>query len=291
MHTVPLSEVLYRPHEMKTIPIDTLPLFKPLQQKLIELLRSLTEDDWKRQTVAKQWNVKDVVSHLLDTHLRVLSLQRDGYYGQQPPQINSHQDLVTWLNELNSDWVQATKRLSPQTLLLLLESVGDLVYEYYASLDPWKESLFSVAWAGETTSFNWMHIAREYTEYWHHQQQIREAVGKQGIMSKDFFFPVMDTFFQALPHTFRGIEAAEGTVVSAHVTSEAGGTWLMTKAKEGWKLIPVASTAAASVMIPIELSWVLFSKSIRPDEIANKVVMEGDKVLARKVLEMVSVMA
>lgn len=277
---------------MKEIPIDTRSLFKPLQNKLIKLLKSLDEDDWNRQTVAKQWKVKDVVSHMLDTQLRVLSIQRDGYYGEHPPEINGYDDLVNWLNQLNSDWVSATKRLSPQTLILLLESIGDLVSEYYVSLNPWDEAVFSVAWAGESTSYNWMHVAREYTEYWHHQQQVRDAVNKQGIMSREFFYPVMNTFFQALPHTFRDVAAEKGTVIEAQVTSEAGGTWYLIKNSDGWKLESGASSPPlAFVSIPIEISWVLFSKSIRPHEIIDKVEIKGDEYLAKKVLEMVSVIA
>lgn len=277
---------------MKTIPIDTRSLFKPLQKKLIELLKSLDDDDWNKQTVAKKWIVKDVVSHILDTQLRVLSIQRDGYFGQQPPEINKYEDLVDWLNQLNSDWVNASKRLSPKTLILLLESIEDLVSDYYESLNPWDEAVFSVAWAGELTSLNWMHVAREYTEYWHHQQQIRDAVGKQGIMTREFFYPVINTFFQALPHTFRDVEAKEGTVIEAHVTCHAGGTWFLRKEANGWELVAKTnSTPSSYVSIPIELSWVLFSKSIRPHEIEDKIEFKGDKALAKKVLDMVSVIA
>ncbi len=277
---------------MKEIPIDTRPLFKPLHHKLMGLLQSLDKEDWNRQTVAKQWKVKDVASHIIDTQLRVLSIQRDGYYGEQPPEINHYDDMVRWMNQLNSDWVSASKRLSPQTLILLLESIGDLVSEYYCSLNPWDEAVFSVAWAGEATSYNWMHVAREYTEYWHHQQQIRDAVDKQGIMSREFFYPVMNTFFQALPHTFRAVEAEKGTVIQARITSKAGGTWYLRKSAEGWKLESEAtSTPVAAVAIPIELSWVLFSKSIRPHEIMDRIAIEGDESLAKKVLEMVSVIA
>lgn len=276
----------------REIPIDTRLLFRPLHGKLLELLKSLNKDDWNKQTVAKKWKVKDVASHILDGQLKTLSIQRDRYFGEQPPEINEYNDLISWLNELNNDWVNASKRLSPQVIVLLLESIGDLVSDYYEYLDPWDEAIFSVAWAGESTSFNWMHVAREYTEYWHHQQQIRDAVGKQGIMTKQFFYPVIDTFLQALPHTFRNVDAKEGTVVETKITSEAGGTWYLIKTLNAWELTKTCLTEPlASATIPIELSWVLFSKSIRPNEIINQVKIEGDERLANKVLEMVSVMA
>ncbi|MEM6735168.1 MAG: hypothetical protein AAF620_03760 [Bacteroidota bacterium] len=94
-------------------------------------------------------------------------------------------------------------------------------------MNPWDEAMFSVAWAGESKSYNRMHMAREYTEFWHHQQQIREAVDEHGILTNEFFYPVINTFFQALPHTLRDVDAEQGTVVETKITSEAGGTWFL----------------------------------------------------------------
>jgi hypothetical protein len=156
------------------IPLDVRHLFKSLDEKLIALLESLSKEDWDRQTVAVKWKVKDVVSHLLDGNLRTLSIQRDGYYGEKPVGLHDFQELVNWLNRLNADWVKATRRLSPEVLIFLHKATGQIVSDYFASLDPWEEAVFSVDWAGESTSLNWMHLAREYSEKWHHQQQIRE---------------------------------------------------------------------------------------------------------------------
>ena len=84
-------------------PIDVVPLLPLLDQKLMLLLKSLSPKDWHRQTIAKLWTVKDVVAHLLDGNIRVLSMLRDAYNGEVPPTINSYQDLVDFLNGLNAD--------------------------------------------------------------------------------------------------------------------------------------------------------------------------------------------
>ena len=104
--------------------IEVKHLFHELDILLIDLLKSLEPSDWEKPTSAKLWNVKDVASHLLDTNLRTLSIQRDGYFGEKPPKINGYDDLVAWLNQLNADWIKATKRLSPIVLISLLESSG-----------------------------------------------------------------------------------------------------------------------------------------------------------------------
>lgn len=275
------------------VPIDTRTLFQPLDHLLIDLLKSLKPEDWNSPTVAKAWTVKDVASHLLDGNLRTLSIQRDRYFGEQPPTIHSYSDTVAWLNQLNADWVKATKRLSPGVLTMLLELTGDRVSDYYAGLDPGSQAIFGVDWAGESQSLNWMHVAREYTERWHHQQQIRDAIGDRTILTREYFYPVIDTFFRALPHTFREVDAPEGTVVRATVWSEAGGNWYVTKKADGWELSKGAidREEAAAVEIPVEISWKLFSKSWRASDVKEQVKITGDINLASQVLEMVAVMA
>ncbi len=274
------------------IPIDVRHLFKSLDEMLVELLESLTDDEWNLQTVAIKWKVKDVVGHLLDGNLRALSMQRDGYIGEKPVGVHDFQQLVNWLNRLNADWVKATHRISPGVLIQLHKTTGNLVSEFYASLDPRKKAVFAVDWTGEATSYNWMHLAREYTEKWHHQQQIREATGKAGIMIPQYFDPFISTFFLALPHTFRDVRAPAGSVVKTIVTGEVGGEWLLLKEEKQWVLVPDTKEEPITIVeIPAPLSWKLFSKSVRPAEVKDQVTISGDQQLGNKVLEMVSVMA
>ncbi|WP_416867030.1 MAG: maleylpyruvate isomerase family mycothiol-dependent enzyme [Imperialibacter sp.] len=276
----------------KAPPIKVAHLFRPLDEALMELLASLNDDDWQKPTPAKYWKVKDVAAHLLDGNLRTLSIQRDGYFGEAPPPIKAYEDLVGWLNQLNADWVKASKRLSPNVLRILHRATGPLTSAYYESLPLWDEAIFAVDWAGESKSYNWMHLAREYTEKWHHQQQIREAVGQPGIMTRAFFFPMIATYFMALPHTFRNIAAPEETLVTATVSGQVGGAWHLERQNANWALVDKPGRAPdAAVEIAPELAWKLFSKNIRPDDVKDRLKVEGDKLLAAQVLQMVSVMA
>ncbi|HEY9116259.1 MAG TPA: maleylpyruvate isomerase N-terminal domain-containing protein, partial [Roseivirga sp.] len=168
--------------------IDTLHLFPKLEDQFITLLNSLNEEDWKSQTVAKLWKVKDVVAHLLDGNIRILSMLRDGHFSESPS-TNTYIGLVDFLNGLNADWVKAFHRVSPQMLIMLHQTTWRPYYDYYSSLDPEGKATFPVSWAGESESKNWMHIAREYTEKFLHQQQIRDAVGKEGLLNETFFQP------------------------------------------------------------------------------------------------------
>jgi uncharacterized protein (TIGR03083 family) len=274
------------------VPIPTLHLFPILDQKLLELLRSLSPEDWEAQTVAKLWKVKDVAAHLLDVNLKTISMLRDGFFGEKPNHIQSYQDLVNYLNELNRTWVQAMKRVSPAILIDFLESSGKKYIEQLESLPPFENAIFSVAWAGHETSPNWFHIAREYTEKFLHQQQIRDAVNKPGIMTAELFQPFLEIVMKAFPYTFKEVEAEIGTLVALEITTEIGGTWSIIKTEKTWELSqnPSASPLAKVIMDP-ETAWKLISKSWKSNEVLDLVKIYGDQKLGRKALDITGFMA
>lgn len=272
--------------------IEVKHLFPELDILLIDLLKSLEDSDWDKPTSAKLWTVKDVASHLLDTNLRTLSIQRDGHFGEKHPKINGYEELVSGLNQLNADWIKATKRLSPNVLITFLECTGKEVSDYYVDLPDMEKAIFSVAWAGEETSLNWMHLARQYTEKWHHQQQIRDSVGKKGLLEKRFFEPLMDTFMMALPLTFAKENAAFGTVIEVLITGEFSKSWFLEKSQHHWNLLNQVNNPPTSIVqLEDKIAWKLFCKNLRPDEIMGQVSISGEINLGRKVLDMVSVMA
>lgn len=274
-------------------PIEVLHLFPVLDKRLIQLLHTLTDEEWHKQTIAPKWTVKDVVAHLLDGTLRGLSILRDGYNGVKPGNIDTYKDLVFFLNELNAEWTDAAKRLSPRLLTELLESTAEQYSAYLHTLDPWADAVFSVAWAGEEVSKNWFHIAREYTEKWIHQQQIRHAVGREeGIMTRELFYPFIDTFMCGLPHTYKYVDVPTGTSVEVEVLTEIGGIWHINKTDEGWVLRKNTRLEPnARVEMRPDTAWKLFSKGIAPEQALDEVKITGDEKLAQVALGMVSVMA
>lgn len=273
-------------------PIEVLHLFPVLDSKLLELLRSLTPEEWQAPTIARKWRVKDVAAHLLDGNLRTLSLLRDSYNGGKTGNVSTYKDLVQYLNELNADWITASGRLSPRVITDLLETTGREFVEYFKTLDPWEDAVLSVAWAGEEVSKNWFHIAREYTEKWIHQQQIRHAVGKEGIMEKELFYPFIDTFMCALPQTYKYTEAPVGASVEVEVTGETGGIWHINKTEAGWVLRKNTRLEPdVRILIDPATAWKLFSKGMQPEEALDIVTIEGDEQLGKIALTMVSVMA
>ncbi len=277
--------------DQPVIPINVVHLLPVLDVKLIELLKSLTPAEWEMPTVCKLWNVKDVVAHLLDTNVRVISAN-ETFKADPPPQINSYQDLVDFLNQLNADWVKAMRRISPGLLITLHELTGPQYCQAYAALDLMGKARFAVSWAGERESKNWMHIAREYTEKFLHQQQIRDAVNKPGLMTHELFYPFIDTFMMALPYTYRDVKADDGVAIVVTVTGDIGGTWCLIRQAGKWVLgKDAAPEPTATITIDPDTAWKLFSKSLRPEQIMDKIRITGDHKLGETALSMVSVMA
>ena len=275
----------------ETPPIETLPLFAELDRLLLQLLRSLQPADWRRPTLARQWTVQDVAAHLLDGNLRTLSMLRDGHFGEAPNDT-SYGGIVAYLNQLNADWVRAARRLSPAVLVGLLAQSGAEYTAYLHTLDPWAPAAFAVGWAGENKSLNWFHIARDYTEKWHHQQQIREAVGQPApLLAPRLFRPFIETVMRGLPHAYRQVSAPVGTRVQVVVRTEAGGIWELVCTPEGWQLQPPAGAApAASVTLAPADAWPLFTKGLNATEVRAHAVVAGDEQLAMAALRMAAVM-
>ncbi|WP_342085997.1 maleylpyruvate isomerase N-terminal domain-containing protein [Dyadobacter sp. OTU695] len=276
--------------------IHTVHLFAELDEYLITLLRSLSPEDWEKPTVARRWKVRDVAAHLLDGNIRVISMYRDGHFTAPEQEINGYEDLVAYLNQLNADWVKACKRMSPALLTEFLERTGKQYTTIMQQQDMESDAVFPVSWAGEGVSRNWFHIAREYTEKWHHQQQIRDATGRpdlqSGIMTPRLFRPLIETFLRGLPHTYRHTHAAEGTTVRIRIALSETFEWFLIKKENGWIIDETSENSPeASVTLDADTAWKLFTKAIKPNEALTKAHLTGNKELAGITLNLIAVMA
>lgn len=270
-------------------PILVAPLLRTVDQQLLNLLRSLAPTEWDLPTIVPQWRVRDVAAHLLDTATRKLTLVRDRCFVEQI-QIRSTQDLTDLVNRLNREGVLVYRRLSPAVLITMLEAIYPQFADFHEALDPLAPAAFAVSWAGESESLNWFDTARELTERWHHQQQVRLAANRPGIQVRELYHPVLDCCLRALPYQFRDCAAAEGTVVRVEITGVCGGVWNLLRIAERWQLVTDTNAApAARVVIPEEFAWRLFTKGL-PVAAARRVCgTEGEPALAAKVLELTSI--
>jgi uncharacterized protein (TIGR03083 family) len=268
--------------------IRVIHLFPETLDALLDLLTSLPPDDWQQPTVCAGWTVKDIAQHLLGGEIGILSRKRDHYFYSGSPIID-WQDLVALINDLNDTWVKATRRLSPPLLCDLMRLTGEQANAYFATLDP--DALGDpVDWAGPGPAPVWLDLAREYTERWHHQQQIRDAVNRPGLRETQYLAPVLDAFIRALPHTYRDVQAADGTLITLKITGAAGNRWHLLKEDEAWQLyLDVDAPPTATISLDEDTAWRLFTKGIKPEAARAQAFITGDEQLALPALGMISI--
>lgn len=257
-------------------PVDVSDLFSHEQSRLLAALRGMDADRWKAPTACAGWDVHDLAAHVLGDHLGRLSGGRDGYRtgGPLPGETFS-----AFIHRVNEEWVVAARRLSPDVLTRMLADASAQIVEFWGKADPDATSI-PVSWAGPDPAPMWLDMARDYTEYWVHQQQIREAAGMPLL---DDSAPVVDIFMRALPYTLRDTVAGE---VEYEVVGV--GTWSCVRSADGWALRRgAAHQPAATVRIDPDTFWRLCTRNIERDK--AQVVTEGDRTLAETVLTMVSI--
>jgi uncharacterized protein (TIGR03083 family) len=276
-------------------PVLVVDLFHLERQSLLQLLAQLSEDDWQRPTVCAGWTVKDIVLHVLGDDFGLLSRKRDAFdqftITRVRPQLTAWDELVTFINENNALWVQATRRISSQLACTFLALTGEELYQYLTTLDPFAYG-DPVSWAGPDPAPTWLDIAREYTERWVHQQHIRDAVDRPGLKDRNAFAPVLETFVWALPHTFREFQEEEGTRIHLLISGDAGAQWSLRREQGTWILGKIGSELPdAQVVLDQETAWRLFTKGIGKAEALQHAILAGNERLAMKVLDTVSIIA
>jgi hypothetical protein len=266
-------------------------LIAPLYTELIGLLRGLEPADWERSTVAGNWRVRDVAAHLLDGALRKISVYRDGHLLAPDRPLHSYGDLVGLINDLNAGGVAFSQRLSPRLVTDLLEMAGRWMAELTEGLDPHAPAIFSVAWAGESESENWMDTGREYTEVWHHQMQIRDAVGAPGLLDGRWLLPLLDFSVRALPHAYEGKNAPDGVSLALIVPGEERWAWTLLREGGRWELYQgEAGRATTTVIAEPEAAWRLLYNALPPERAREEITIRGEGSLAEPLIRARSVM-
>ena len=153
-----------------------------------------------------------------------------------------------------------------------------------------------MSWAGEQQSPVWFDVARELTERWHHQQQMRLATARPGILTARLYGPVLDCFMRGAPYAYRDTPAHAGDVVRIVVAGPGGGTWHLEREPGRWALVVPADEAtidasrvAAETVIPGEQAWRIFTKGMTAGEADAVATVTGDERLGRQILRMVAI--
>ena len=208
---------------------DARPLMRTVRARLDELVAELDEAEWRRATVCPGWDVADLVAHIVGDDLGRLSRTHDGAAG---PPWRPGEDLPAYLDRINDEWVVAFRRLSPSVLVSLLGAGGDGVLTMWDDAIGVDDAAGAVSWAGLEEGVGWMDHARDTTEYWIHEQHLREAVGRPHV-EPDEVAAVVDVLARGLPFALERVAAPDGAHVAAHA-DDLGLVWRIDRRDGRW---------------------------------------------------------
>jgi hypothetical protein len=192
---------------------------------------------------------------------------------------------------VNQEFVDAAQRWSPWVLIDLLVHLGPQLDEMWASLDLGRTGE-AVSWAApRRPAPAWLDVAREYTEYWVHQQQVRDAVGRPGADDERLAPAVTDTFLRAVPHALRHVSPEPGTCVQIGVTGPGSGDWTIMRRPGTWVVGrgSAAQPAAALVQISSGCLWRVATRGITVQDARAQATISGDQTLGSAVLNLVAI--
>jgi uncharacterized protein (TIGR03083 family) len=204
---------------LRVDPLDVRGVMRSERAALLDLVDDLDPREWDAPTPCPPWTVHDLVAHVLASDLGLLSRGRDR---EQRGWIDvSGDELAALLARRNQEWIDACVPLSGRVLRDLLHATGAEVDRWTASADLGARA-DGVAWAAVAHAPAWLCLAREYTERWVHQQHLRDALERPGLVDDAHLGAVLDTFKWAIP-----VALAETTgVLRIDVTGEVQRTWL-----------------------------------------------------------------
>ncbi len=275
-------------------PTDLRPLFPRERAALLEFLRSLSPEEWQLPTVCTGWSVHDLTSHLLDGDLRFIAWRRDGYQSPTGPTVQppyGRAEVTALVDQINEAWVAGAYFLSPRQLIGQLEMSG---IEYSETLDAQDMNAVGIPvdWVAPGPAPVWLDVAREYTERWIHQAQLRDATGRPPLDDRWALYPVFDTFMLALPNALWEVAAPEGANVHVTVRGAAGCTWIVRKTAAGWEFgSDRGAEPFAALWIDQDDAWRLYTKGISKSAVLPRIEQHGDPAALAAMLGMVTVWA
>jgi hypothetical protein len=271
-------------------PVYTTRLFRPLHRELMALLSRLEPPDWDQPTGAGGWTVCQVAAHLLHGDLRELSMERVIQRAKSSGGPG-FAELVALIDADNARGVEFLTALGPRLITDLLDFTGPRVASLFNSLPPDARAATNVAWADEAVSANWTDVGREFTERWHHQMQIRDAVGAPGLTERRWIEPLLRLSLLALRRAYESVQADPGTAVVLRVRGAWAHAWTVVRGEAGWELFDgVAAHPAATVSMDAQDAWRSLFNFWSAAETQARADVAGDGRLAGPILGAKSVM-
>jgi uncharacterized protein (TIGR03083 family) len=251
-------------------------LFATERARLLDLLASVADEEWRQPSPCPEWTVLGLCCHLVGDDFSLLSRHRDGYHGTPAPDGLAEAELIAWIDNLQIEWVHAARRLSPRLVVDLLDWAGPQLVEVFEQQDP--DALVArVSWAGPDPVPVWLDQVRELSEYWIHRQQLLQALGRTSDLRPDLLGPILDGLRWAYPHRLAAIPAQPGDFVSIEITGPVAASWHLVATGSAWTFrAEPDSHRVASLSMTTDQAWRLLTNNLPADQ-HPRLQLSGDE--------------
>ncbi|MEW2575152.1 maleylpyruvate isomerase family mycothiol-dependent enzyme [Streptomyces syringium] len=247
-----------------------------------ELVRPLAESEWNRATECPGWSVRDVVSHVIGVECEML--------GEPRPMHTLPRDLYHVTDEF-SRYIEV--QVDVRRCHTALEMTSELEYTIIRRSRQLRNETRSpqapVRWP--LGSGNEQTLERALTirafDVWTHEQDLRRALGKPGNLDSPGAALTRDFLLLALPKVVAmdaGAPAGSAVVFDVHGPLE----FLRTVRIDAQGRGAIDSSVSLGPTATLALDWETYARlacgRVRPEAVADRVKIEGERGLATAIL-------
>lgn len=245
---------------------------------LLELARSLDDDQWSTPSECPGWTVRDVYAHILGTENMMLS--RPAPKVDVPDADHVRNDI----GRFNEAWVHAYRDRPPAELVADLETV---VADRYAALDALTQEAFDEVGftpAGQDTHGRFLQI--RVFDCWVHEQDVREPLGLPGHTSGPAVESALDELTNSMGFVFgKKAGATDGQSLRLVLDGDVSRT-IEVKVDGRAAVVPALDGDPTVTVTMPTLDWFRVAAGRRSgDPDAPGVSIEGDIELGRRLVE------
>jgi uncharacterized protein (TIGR03083 family) len=245
------------------------------RQDFYDVIDSTNDDTWKTPTACTEWQIRDVVGHLVDVtegYIARFNLARANEPFPQPLG-------VTGMAKMLDDAAKRFRSSSRTQLIARLKESSTELFDIFDALTPeqWTGEMIPHVYMGPLPTL--MYPAWQLVDYSVHTWDMRAGLGEMKALSDDAANTLIPYMFIVLQNTVDA-DAAKGfdATWGVRISGDAGGSWKL-QLKDGALTYEEASVAACPVVFNFDPNdWVLTAYQRYPGGAAI-----GDRQLAYKV--------
>ena len=247
-----------------------------------ELLGDLTDEQWRLPSPLPGWSVQDNVSHIVGTEAMLA--------GEPGPTIDIDRDanehVRNDIGAFNEQWVEALRVVQPNEVLSRFRELtgARLATLDQMSVDEWNAESFTPA--GRDTYGRFMQI--RVFDCWLHEQDIRDAVDQPGHQTGLAVEVVLDEMATALGFVVgKKAGASAGESVTFALT-DGGAVVRELHVEVGERAAVVAALSGPATVVltmPVGVMTRRCAGRVGPDDLLDQVVIDGDLLLASRILD------